>query len=159
MNKCQNYTGSPITCRDQNDINLIASNTRVMVGIAQQYFDSDDYESPIKRIFDSRFVYKLLPKLHKQSDLFIRKTDVALYDNILNPDSGEEYSYYSVENFRDDFELIGSTEPNLLTVTLLQDSVTESFERRVYSIMDLFGQLGGIYGILTVIGGYLVNSF
>ena len=130
-----------------------------MVGIAQQYFDSDDYESPIKRIFDSRFVYKLLPKLHKQSDLFIRKTDVALYDNILNPDSGEEYSYYSVENFRDDFELIGSTEPNLLTVTLLQDSVTESFERRVYSIMDLFGQLGGIYGILTVIGGYLVNSF
>ena len=159
LEKWQNSTKSSVVWKSPSEINDVVLKTKVLFGLIQKYFDSDDYETPIKRIFDSRFSYQLLTKLHKKSSLFIKRTNIALYDNIWNPDAKVDYSYYSAESYKDDFEVIETTENNLLTLYLVQDSTSESFERRVYTVMDLFGQLGGIYGILTIIGGYLVNSF
>ena len=41
----------------------------------------------------------------------------------------------------------------------MQDPAQEEYERRVYSIFDLTGQLGGVYEILLITGGFLTSSF
>ena len=52
-----------------------------------------------------------------------------------------------------------ATDPELLRLWVLQDSNEDLYERRVYSIMDLIGQLGGFFEMLLIIGGVLINSF
>ena len=44
-------------------------------------------------------------------------------------------------------------------ITMLIDKTEEYYERKVYNFFDLFGQLGGLYEILTIGGGIFVTFF
>jgi hypothetical protein len=69
----------------------------------------------------------------------------------------KEGTFYGVERIDSDISLeFAST---LLSATMLMDKTEEHYERKVYNFFDLFGQLGGLYEILTIGGGIFVAFF
>mmetsp|Transcript_8547 Transcript_8547/g.7571 ORF Transcript_8547/g.7571 Transcript_8547/m.7571 type:complete len:159 (+) Transcript_8547:598-1074(+) len=78
-------------------------------------------------------------------------------DNLFQYGQSEQKEFYSIQNYKNDFTMRG--DDVVFSMQILQDSTSDSYERKVYSIMDLSGQLGGFFEIIAIIGGLLVNKF
>lgn len=50
-------------------------------------------------------------------------------------------------------------DPNLITIRFEKDYEYETYERVVFSFLDLFGNLGGVFEIFSMFGGYIVAIF
>jgi hypothetical protein len=48
---------------------------------------------------------------------------------------------------------------NVLAIQLIKDPATDTYERSVFSILDLFGNLGGLFEILQITGSLIVGYF
>ena len=72
------------------------------------YFDSDDYDSPIKSFIDDKIWWKIMPKFRKDADIFIRRNYVSLNDGYVQITGKEKDSFVSVSGQRetiDDYEV------------------------------------------------------
>ncbi|CAI2384742.1 unnamed protein product [Moneuplotes crassus] len=137
-----------------------AKKIEVYLNLGAKYFNFDDYDNPIKGALDNRIFYKLVPNLKKLVRLYVRKSTVSLSDSIFPFGQEEEKSFYSIGSSRLGWENHGSsTDATLVEFELSQDLVVDSFERRVYTFLDLSGQLGGVFEIMLLVGGFLVNYF
>ena len=67
--------------------------------------------------------------------------------------------FYSVERSNIDFQDYMDLSGHVLEVVIHVDAEEGSYERRVYSLLDMTGQLGGLYEIFEVLGGILVGFF
>ena len=134
------------------------SNLRVLVAIRVKYFDAEDYESPIKSILDDRFSYSLNPRIKKISTFYLRKSSISLIDSFFQYGQSQNQDFYSIGQFRDEFQVYDSNS-DYLQINILQDSTSDFYERRVYAFMDIIGQLGGFFEVLGIIGGFLVSRF
>ena len=123
------------------------------------YFDFDDYHTPIKPTFDTKYTTSLAPGFFKSEGVLIKKSKVRLIDSFFQFGQSEEREFYSIGGTKSDFSLTDSSSNELLQFTFMQDPAQEEYERRVFSIFDLTGKLGGVYGILLIAGGFLTSSF
>lgn len=118
-----------------------------------KYFDFDDYDTPIKGVYEDRIFHRLTPTMQKYLRIFLRKSDVTLTDSIL-PFAGQSHSeFYSVGNTIQDFGNDPTDDGIFFQLQLMQDPILDSYERRVYSILDFSGQLGGFFEVLFIGGG------
>ncbi|CAI2361782.1 unnamed protein product [Moneuplotes crassus] len=157
VSRCVN--GTSIICKSMKEINEKASLMSVNVLFISQYFDSDNYKTPIKSFLDNRYSLKMAAGFKKTSNLFLRKSKTSRTDSIF-PFAGDgEDEFYSVGNSQFDFGVEQESENILAKYTIYQDRVQDVYERRVYSLLDFFGQLGGFFEILTLAGTFLVHYF
>jgi len=88
----------------------------------------------------------------------MKESSVSLIDSFFQFGNPVEEKFYSIGSFRDEFDIKAGTK-EYFHLVLYQDSNSDQYERRVYSIMDVIGQLGGFFEVLIIFGGFLVNSF
>ncbi|CAI2361053.1 unnamed protein product [Moneuplotes crassus] len=158
VKECVN--GTSIVCQSNADIKNKAKNIQVFLNLGTKYFDFDDYENPIKGTLDNRIFYELVPSVKKLISIYIRRSIVSLSDSIFPFGQDNEKSFYSMGQSSFDWKYPdNSTDPSLLVIEFQIDPIVDSFERRVYTFLDLSGQLGGFFEILLLIGGILVNYF
>ena len=91
--------------------------------------------------------------------MYVRENEVELKDNVfrLTP-SGQEDSFLSVRRVTQDLRDRGFEE-ELITIRFEKDYDFDSYERETFSILELFGTLGGLAEILTIVGGLFVGIF
>ena len=123
------------------------------------YLNFQDYNNPIKPVLDSRYLFTLVPDFQKNTYISIKKSKVELIDSFFQLGQSEEKTFYSVGKTNTDLIVIGSASNTLLTLRFVQDPSLEEYERRVYSIFDVTGKLGGVYEILFIIGAFLTRKF
>ena len=123
------------------------------------YFDSDDFEQPIKRYIDDRLWFKLMHDRMKDTDVFVRKNYMVLQDDFVQVTGEKEGFFTSVVRQRETFDTIWETEPKVLGMFFRMDKQVDMYERQVYSSGDLLAQVGGIYSFLHAIGAILVFMF
>mmetsp|Transcript_32871 Transcript_32871/g.32219 ORF Transcript_32871/g.32219 Transcript_32871/m.32219 type:complete len:116 (+) Transcript_32871:730-1077(+) len=97
--------------------------------------------------------------LKKYSELYVKRSTVTLSDDLLPFGNDKEDSFLTIDNYQKDQETRDITDPIFIDLEIRQDSIVDSYERRVYSILDLSGQLGGFFEVLAVIGGAIVHYF
>ena len=125
----------------------------VHFGITSYFFDIEDYEDPLKIFIDDDIYLFAEPDYKKE--YFVRiKQDEAIDDLGMHPfSSTKEYSYYSIGSSRYDFKRI-QTDNIFADFRIELDSKYTKTERRVYKFEELFGDIGGTIGILTLIGSF-----
>ena len=64
----------------------------------------------------------------------------------------------SIDTIETDFD-IEDSEGVMLSVRIVQDDESEYYERRVYSLLDLFSQLGGVYELMRLSVGFTIGYF
>lgn len=89
--------------------------------------------------------------------MYLRKTDVEMTDSLLQLGQSESTFFYSVEKTANDFNLEGP-DNRLFTLYISQDATVDHYQRRVYSVFDLTGQLGGLYEVFEILGAFIVGG-
>ncbi|CAI2363423.1 unnamed protein product [Moneuplotes crassus] len=158
VKKCVNGT-STIVCKPNSEIEAKARDIDVTVIVSSKYFDFDDYDTPIKQIIDDKFYFRMSSGMRKYGRLYVKRSTVSLSDSIFPFSSEKQQSFLSIDDYQQDGETRDDTDPFLMNFEFRQDPTVDSYERRVYSILDLFGQLGGFFEVLVIFGGALVHYF
>ena len=130
------------------------------MALVNSYFDFDDYDDPIKTYLDDRFKFPLTSQFQKSITVYVQQNEVELKDNIFqySPD-GDKKSFVSLERVDQTFSNYDSSDSLLMSITFVKDYNYNAYERKVFSLLDVFGNIGGVFEILKIIGGILVGSF
>ncbi|CAI2361436.1 unnamed protein product [Moneuplotes crassus] len=158
LKKCVN--GTSVVCKSTAEINQKAENLSMFIITGPKYFDFDDYDNPIKGHLDDQYNFRVAAGIRKYVRMYLRKNKVSLLDSVYPFDIEQEKSFYSIGKHNLDFTNEHNTnDPYLIDFEIFQDNTIDLYERRVYSFLDLTGQLGGFFEILVIFGGLFVNYF
>ena len=122
------------------------------------YFDASDYNDPIKVNLVNDFEYFPASEFTKEITIKVRKNQAKDYNNPYLFSSSNDHLFYSVGNVLTDF-YVQDTDNKVITFRIELDSKYTEIERRVYTIGDMFSQIGGLAEILTTIAILIVGSF
>lgn len=125
--------------------------------IFNQYIDLSNIDDPFKIEIDNRYQIMLNPEWITDTKIFIKENTYSIdnsymYINKLNG------KFYTIET-------INTQHTKYLNDGLFgvfkfqQDSKTTNYNIRVYSILDLFSSIGGIYEIITVLLSIVFSYF
>ena len=108
--------------------------------------DFNDFDTPIKSFVDDRVSFYLLSGIAKLVKIYAKLNKAELNDDYmkLNPTVNKEF--FSVDRIQSD---IGTLNNDIICQTIiLLDPNADTYQRTVFSILDLFGTVGGIFGLL-----------
>ena len=147
------------TCKSSTEIDTALSGLSLRLGMTDYYFDSEDYSNPVKIFVNADLSYYTLKGMTKSIDVRIRKNEVTDQKSPYYFTPSESYSFFSIgETFVDTSALF--YEPNtVLKINIALDSKYNVINRSVYSLGDMFGQIGGMDSIMVSIGSIFVGVF
>lgn len=144
-------------CEDENDIdNDIVGYTMEIVMI-DSYFDLHNFTQPIGSFLTEKYYYYCVPGTIKYTDIFIKENKIELTDNFMQFGGPEAKKFYSVSDVKESWAYYGG--PEYVYVKLQLDPETQLYKRTVYSLLDLVGQLGGVFGILSSVCTLVIGIY
>lgn len=135
------------------------NNAQVSMFYNNFYFDSADFDTPIKTFIDDKIWFKIMPKFRLDADVFVRRNYIVLQDNYIQLTGEDEDMFFSVSGKRETMDDYETGDQKLIRVYFRMDSVVDTYERTVYSSGDFLAQIGGIFSFLKGIGGVIVFIF
>lgn len=156
VKRCIN--GTDVICKSPHEIEAKVKTTDFLFGFANKFFDLADYDTPIKNYIEHKFTFELVSGFHKWANLYVKKSEAELDDHILQISNTNKIDFLSIDNFLVDFGPEKGDQA-LLSLYIRQDSSIDYYERRVYSLLDLTGQVGGLFEVFQAIGSLLVGFF
>ena len=154
VKKCK---GDP-SCKLDSEINDIMKESRFSLALVNTVVDFDDYEDPINYLIDDGLFWELTPGIRKKTDIFIRNSLGTFDDNYLQVGFNEERNFYQSANSQDRFEA-ESSGGDVLSIYFRIDKVSDTYERKIFSLGELLGLAGGFYGALITIGSFFLSVF
>ncbi|CAI2382796.1 unnamed protein product [Moneuplotes crassus] len=103
----------------------------------------------------------MLPGYVKRDDLFIQKNEAEIQDSYFAYQPGGSKKEF-VEIHRVDSRLavqIDDVDNVIYKLLFVKDAETKSYERQVFSLLEVTGNIGGLFEILERTGGFLVALF
>jgi hypothetical protein len=131
---------------------------RFSLAIENTVVDLKDYSNAIKPLVDDGFFWELVPGLRKKTDIFIRKNEAEFEDRFIQLGFPNEKEFFQVVSHTDSFE----SEPSagdILTIYFRYDKNADKYERQIFSLAELLGQVGGFFGSLLTIGSIFIFIF
>lgn len=148
-------------CYDVDTMESSLKQLRMTVLYANSYVDFNDYNTPVKTFLDDSHSYKIVPGYFKFSRTYFVYNQANFQDSLVDATFSNYQSFYSIEMSSDDFYLEEQTESGLglANVALYMGDTEKLYERSVFNILELSGQLGGLYEAFDFIGGVSVKIF
>lgn len=151
LNRCK------LNCKNASEIDKYLNSLTLSVAFVNRYFDYDDFESPVKTYIDDSLFFTLEKDRVKKANLYVMKSEVELQDEYFQLGQRNRYDFVQVENIHtyDDSNL---DESGLLVELFIRmDPRYESYERKIYSVLELLGDIGGLWQSLFLIGFLCVD--
>jgi len=123
------------------------------------YFDSADYNQPIKTLIDDKIWFSIMPKIRKDADMFVRRNNIKLQDDYVQISGEKTDSFISISGQRETIDDYDSHDLKMVRVYFRVDPIIEEYDRQIYSSGDLLAQVGGVFSFLKAIGAVLVFVF
>ena len=159
VKRCDNATApSGVVCKTTDEINAIMEFLNVIILPSNYFFDDQDYKSPIKLSVENEFMFPVVNGFETHKELRIKANKADDYNSIFYPSFKTEYSYYTIDSVNDATKLETRFEV-VFRVTLRLDHRSNFIERKVYTLYDMFGQIGGVIGLVVPAGALLANFF
>ena len=123
------------------------------------YFDFDDYETPIKTYVEDSISIEMVKNKLTSELIDVRRDQVELSDNIFYNAGFTKKEYYSISDQNQMSFEIDSTSNQIIVVNFRLSKTSLHYERVVYSFLDMFGFLGGLFDFLLFIGYIFISNF
>lgn len=149
---CVNSTANNNHCQSDADISSMITSGYIDLALVNTYFDFDDYDEPVKSYVTSTNNMFLTPDLTQYYEGFIQQNKVSKSDNIFFTADFEEEYFYTIENRN--FKTF-NTEVSGGAVAVIQialDQQNQEYERVVFTFIDMFGFIGGLFDSLFFFG-------
>ena len=116
--------------------------------IMTPYFDYSDIDKPVKYHIDhSHYLILNIDYLYIM-DMFIRKSEYTLNDNIFGLQEAKSGVFYSMVNSK--ILPVASNRADFAQIYFNLDDQVDQYERTVQTIFEVIGTLGGNYEILRI---------
>ena len=133
-----------------NNLNLIF-NTILLIKSP----DFNDINTPVKSYYEDKASLYLINSGAKLMKIYSKLNKVTLDDDYMMIKSAKNQEFFSVDNIRND---IGTYSTGFAAeAVILLDSNRDIYQRSAFTILDLFGIIGGIFGLLTSAFGFLLS--
>ena len=126
--------------------------------VSNNFIDFNNYTQAVQNYLDDNYFWDLAPGLLKKTDIFIKKNSISFVDDFVQLGQSTNQDFYQVNAMRESI-LIEGSDLQIMGVYFRLDSNYDQYFRRVYSVGDLFGQTGGLYSVLFIIGSIFVGLF
>ncbi|TNV84292.1 hypothetical protein FGO68_gene12595 [Halteria grandinella] len=170
--KCLNGSQPNITCKSPSDINNFFAYTTLSIAMVNSYFDFSDYtrrdlsveqdvesNGVIKQYIDDRFFFEIDPTRSKKADIYLMKSQANLQDDYIQLGQQETIDFVEISNKHVYENSYNPADGYVVSFYLRYDSQYNTYNRQIYSAMDLLGDVGGLYQSLFYIGYLLINFF
>ena len=126
--------------------------------ITNYYFDTADYSSPVKVDVSNGYEYSLIPGYNRLVNIKIRRNIVTDVANYLPFAASTIYSFFSIgDNTRD--VAYDTDSDKVFEATFELDNKYQTIDRKVFTLSDLFGNIGGMDSILCIAAAIFVKIF
>ena len=78
-------------------------------------------------------------------------------DSLIQFGGAETKQFYHLHGTENEVDFDNSA-GELLTIYIQQDPVEDFHNRKVYSLLDFTGQLGGVFEVLNILGSFIVGK-
>ncbi|CAI2383865.1 unnamed protein product [Moneuplotes crassus] len=153
--KC-NPAYSSVPCA--SDIDDVLTHSKLTFSFQNTFFDLTNFTDPAQNYLDGQFYWDIMPGFRKKNDIYIRKNEATLHDQLVQLFNTEERNFYQIQDSRDQIELEGD-DGQFASIYIRFDPYRDQYDRRVFSFGDLMGQVGGIYEVLLLTGMLVVGIF
>ena len=150
-------TGS--NCKSEKEIDSFFSKLRFSMPFINHYFDFNVYDEPIKDFIDDSLFFELENSRVKRANMYVSKSQVQLQDAYLQLGQQKELEFVQINNIRTYDDSNNDDNGLLVEVFIRLDSKYESYERQIYSFLELLGDVGGLQQSLFLAGFLLINFF
>lgn len=143
-------------CKTNTEIELYIAGKTLFLGVLNYYFDTEDYESPIKYRFEGQYDWPILPSFTLGRSVRIAKNIAYDKTSYWPFASTKKYEHYSVDKIFETTAPMG-TNNVFINISLDVSDTYVKIERTVFSLIDMISTIGGLVEIY-VIAGMLVSS-
>ena len=117
--------------------------------------DFNDINTPVKSYYEDKASFYLVNSATKLVKIYSKLNKVTLDDDYMMIKSAKNQEFFSVDNIRNDIGTFNSS--YVAQALILMDSNRDIYQRSAFTILDLFGIIGGIFGLLTSAFGFLLS--
>ena len=110
----------------------------------------------MKAYVSDRIIFKTLKSFHKEVTMYLRRSEYNLNDDYVQIRGQEKGSYYSITDKQTDIQ--EQIDDTIITIQIFQDPIVNQFERNIFTFLEMIGQLGGLYEILTVVTSFMIGQ-
>ena len=156
--KCQNTSENANHCKSEEQINQVINSGYVEISFVNSYFDFNDYDTPVKKYLSStNNLFMTNDGTTRWFEALVKQNEALTSDGIFYGEPFKSQKFYSV--MQKHYKVIpGEATGNVLAyITLGMARESDLYERSVYSIIDMFGFLGGLHDSLFFIGFMFVS--
>ena len=125
--------------------------------IVSTYLDYDDYDNPIKTYVDSLDLVNMLVNYTNIYDVKVKQNQAFLADNLIYNSGFDTLTFYNADDREYRVENLEFNHDLSLIVYINLDHKSDEYERTVYSFLDMFGFLGGLFDFMYFTGFLLIN--
>ena len=128
--------------------------------LLQNYFNQilnykTHWSSPIKASIDDRLAFILTPSATKIIKMYAKLNQATLDDDYLKIKSSLDKQFFSFDRVVNDFST--TPIPTIFSLSIFMDPNRDLYQRTVFSILDLLGTIGGIFGLLKSVCGFVIG--
>lgn len=152
MSTCQSSPKK--SCKTADEIKKAMDAADVKLGISNNYVDLQDYEMPVKNFIDDSFYWESIPGFRKKVDIELQKNIGNFQDELLQLWDVNTQYFFQVQKGRES-TILTNSDGEFMTIYLRTDEQYQQYDRKVYSIGDLVGQIGGFFEVLHAVGAFL----
>jgi hypothetical protein len=124
----------------------------VQLALVNSYFDFDDYETPIKTYLEDLNVISLIPDITKNFFYEIQENTAELKESLLFNVFSETKKFYSIGERAATVENFQRFQQSFTNIFIRLSQKSDMYERISFTIFDMFGIIGGIFGVLSAFG-------
>jgi hypothetical protein len=128
------------------------------LAIINSYFDFDDYENPVKTYLEDMNIISFLPSTTKRVSYDIQHNTAELKENLVFNVFTQSKEFYSIGERIYASENFNFNSQAYVAIYFKMSQISEVYERTVFTLFDMFGLLGGVFGILSTFGFIIVSS-
>lgn len=124
--------------------------------LLEHYVDFDDINNPVKYKMNNRNGYYADYDSLKYVNIFLQPNTANFQDSAIHFNDKVTKKFWSLG------DSIESTQPKdneVLKLYMLLDSANGHYSRVGYSLLDVIANIGGFYGILSLLVSYIVGLF
>lgn len=116
--------------------------------MVQPFMDFENLDEPIQTIVEDTRTVPLEDDRHHSKGIYLKKNTYQTFDNIWYNEASKSGTFYSIERIDDNERIRWNANYAMISVAL--GSEVNEYERRVYNLLDLTGNIGGLFEILEI---------
>jgi hypothetical protein len=121
-----------------------------------KFFDLKNFDNPIGSYITEKYVYNVLDGFTRSSDIYIKQNNLELMDSVFQFKGHEKRKFYSIESEKIDLYKFVTT---YLRARILSSPQEVTYNRTVYSFLDMVAQLGGVFNVLRTISFLILGLY